>query len=84
MLIYLLQSTINSSVNLYQRPKKEGSTGNATEKYVAGKIGDFTENLYDQAREAKSIDYGADAPVGTAKHVLDKVNENIHPIDLEK
>ncbi|MCC6503719.1 MAG: hypothetical protein IT362_11380 [Deltaproteobacteria bacterium] len=64
--------------------KERGLDRNATEKYVAGKIGDFTENLYDQAREAKSIDYGTDAPVGLAKRVLDKVNEKIHPIDLEK
>jgi len=40
---------------------------------VAGKIGDFTQGLYDQARKSKSLDYGADAPVGVVKRVLDKV-----------
>ncbi|HLA04847.1 MAG TPA: hypothetical protein VJZ16_02575, partial [Syntrophales bacterium] len=64
--------------------KEKGFDRNTTEKYVAGKIGDFTQNLYDQSREAKSIDYGADAPVGTAKHVLDKVGENIRQMDLEE
>jgi len=62
----------------------KGLNREETEKYVAGKIGDFTQNLYDQAREAKSIDYGADAPVGIAKRVLDNVSEYINPIDLEE
>lgn len=64
--------------------KEKGLDRNTTEAYVAGKIGDFTQNLYEQARGAKSIDYGADAPVGTAKRVLDKVDENIRQIDLKE
>lgn len=51
----------------------KGLNKEETENYVAGKIGDFTQGLYDQARNAKSLDYGADAPVGAAKRVLEKV-----------
>jgi len=40
---------------------------------VTGKIGDFTQGLYDQARNSRPLDYGADAPVGAVKRVLDKM-----------
>jgi hypothetical protein len=45
--------------------KEQGLGREETEKYVAGKIGGFTQGLYDQARKASSLEYGADAPLGT-------------------
>lgn len=45
--------------------KEQGLGREETEKYVAGKIGGFTQGLYDQVRKASSLEYGADAPLGT-------------------
>ncbi|HBG47379.1 MAG TPA: hypothetical protein DDW94_10380 [Deltaproteobacteria bacterium] len=64
--------------------RDKGLNREETEKYVAGKIGDFTQGLYDQARNAKSLDYGASAPVGAAKRILDKVDKKFHSIDVEE
>src|SRR3989304_8614087 len=64
--------------------RDKGLNREETEKYVAGKIGDFKEDFYDLARKAKPLDYGASAPVGMAKRVLDKVNNNIQTIEEMK
>jgi len=77
------QSRESESVNLltseYDRLIRQSATEAGgkglgredTEKYVAEKIGEFTQRIYDQARKATSLDYGADAPIGMAKKILD-------------
>jgi hypothetical protein len=50
--------------------KEKGFGREETEKYVAGKIGGFTQGLYDQARKASSLEYGGDAPSQIVPNLL--------------
>ncbi|TAJ97313.1 MAG: conjugal transfer protein TraG [Candidatus Manganitrophaceae bacterium] len=51
--------------------KTQGLGREETERYVAGKIGDFTQSLYDQARRSSSSNYGADAPREAIKREIE-------------
>lgn len=79
LLISEYDTRIRQSVS---EAKNKGLNKDETEKYVTGRIGDLTQDLYDQARNAKSLDYGASAPVGAAKRVLEKV-PMINPLTQE-
>jgi len=64
--------------------REKGLTKEETTKYVTGRIGDFTQDLYDMGRKAKSGDYGADAvvpePIKRAmRHVNKKITDNVIP-----
>lgn len=55
-----------------------------TEKYVAGKVGELTQSLYDQARKTSSLDYGASAPVGAAKRAIESIPFDPSRTDFEE
>jgi len=50
--------------------KEQGLDKMETQKHVAGKVGDFTKEIYDRAKTSTSRDYGADAPIGAIEKLL--------------
>ncbi|NKE70173.1 conjugal transfer protein TraG N-terminal domain-containing protein [Candidatus Manganitrophus noduliformans] len=55
-----------------------------TERYVAGKVGEFTQGLYDQARTASSLDYGASAPGAGVRRAIESIPFDPKRIDVDE
>lgn len=83
--INLLATEYDQKIRQSVREAKEQGLGREdTERYVAGKVGEFTQGLYDQARTASSLDYGASAPGGGVKRVIESIPFDPKRIDVDE
>ncbi|MFY9270815.1 MAG: conjugal transfer protein TraG N-terminal domain-containing protein [Candidatus Manganitrophaceae bacterium] len=53
--------------------KEQGLGIEETKGYVSGKVGDFTQIIYDQARNATSKEYGVNAPTEAVKEGIKRI-----------
>ncbi len=59
----------------FQEANDQGLNRIATGTYISGKIGDFTQEIYDKARMRTSKDFGADAGIGGIKSMFNDLSE---------